>query len=167
MHRTAAIVAAVLLAGSALFVNAGSAVAASITPTPSTVGVGGTVRLRGDVLVNGTPGCAVPGEVTLLSPAFQGLGEFAGVAAVTIPVDGSGRFDGSITLQPTVAPGTYSITGRCGGGNMGITATLVVALPATGAPGYLPLLGVVAASLVFAGTTLLALRRFVTRSPAL
>jgi hypothetical protein len=100
--------------------------AATITASPSTVPVGGQVTLSGDVLANGQPGCQVPGEATLISTAFNGLGEFAGVGAVTAPVDASGNFTTTVTLPATTAPGTYQITGRCGGGDLGVTATLTV-----------------------------------------
>ena len=69
----------------------------------------------------------MPGEVTLISPAFAGLGEFAGVGATTATADASGNFTTTVTLSPSVAPGTYDITGRCGGGNLGVGATLTVA----------------------------------------
>jgi len=71
--------------------------------------------------------------VTLISHAFDGLGEFAGVGAVFTPVDASGHFSTTATLKPSVAPGTYTITGRCGGGNLGVEATLTISgLPRTG-----------------------------------
>jgi len=65
---------------------------------PSTVAVGGPVTLSGDVLVNGQPACEAPGEVTLISRAFNGLGEFAGVGAVNAPVTASGNFNTTVTL---------------------------------------------------------------------
>ena len=96
---------------------------------------GGNVRLSGDILANGIPGCDVTGTVTLISDRFAGLGEFAGVGAVDLPIDSTGHFDSTVTLSAAVAPGTYSIGGRCGGGNLGVTATIVVgALPPTGLP---------------------------------
>jgi hypothetical protein len=110
----------------------GLASAASINVAPSTVVPGDDVRLTGDVLAGGTPGCDVSAGVTLVSDAFAGLGEFAGVAAVNLPLDASGHFDSTVTLSTSLTPGTYSIGGRCGG-NLGVSATLVVgALPPTG-----------------------------------
>ena len=61
--------------------------------------------------------------MTLVSDAFTGLGEFAGVGAVDLPVDATGHFDSTVTLDGSVADGTYSITGRCGGGNLGVEAS--------------------------------------------
>ena len=105
---------------------AAPASAATITVSPSSVAVGGQVTVSGDVLANGTPGCQVPGDVTLISEAFNGLGEFAGVGAVTAPADASGNFTVTVTLPATTAAGTYDISGRCGGGNLGVSATLTV-----------------------------------------
>ena len=69
----AAVVLAVMV-GTPGFVSA-----ASINASPNPVAPGGDVELSGDVLADGTPGCEVPGPVTLISDAFAGLEEFAGV----------------------------------------------------------------------------------------
>jgi hypothetical protein len=124
-----------------LFAFAAPASAATIVATPTSVATSGTVTLSGDVLANGTPGCAAPGTVTLISGAFAGLSEFAGQGAVNLPVDGAGRFSSAVTIKSSVAPGTYTVTGRCGGGNLGVSASLTVTgLPRTGASfGSLPL----------------------------
>ena len=116
-----------LIAFVVVVLGAASAVAATITVNPSTVPAGSQVTVSGDVLANGSPGCAVPGDVTLISPAFAGLGEFAGVGATTATADASGNFTTTVTLSPSVAPGTYDITGRCGGGNLGVSASLTIA----------------------------------------
>jgi hypothetical protein len=114
------------LAIAALCVLAVPASAASINVSPSTSTPGGTVTVSGDVLVNGQPGCQVPGTVTLISNAFAGLGEFAGEGAVFATADATGHYSKTVTLSSSVAPGTYTITGRCGGGNLGVQATLTV-----------------------------------------
>ena len=135
MSRTGgALVAAALVLGITLGTPA-LVSAASINVSPGTVAPGGNVRLSGDVLAGGTPGCEVPATVTLISDAFAGLEEFAGVGAVNLPVDATGHFDSTVTLTASVAAGTYTISGRCGGGNLGVTATIVVGgLPASGPP---------------------------------
>ncbi len=160
MSRTsgALVAAAVVLA--TLLGAPGFVSAASINVSPSTVAPGGNVRLSGDVLAGGTPGCDVTGGVTLISEAFAGLGEFAGVGAVNLPVDATGHFDTTVTLSTSVAAGTYSISGRCGGGNLGVEATIVVgALPPTG-PGFAVNLWIaVASTLVAIGVAVLALLR--------
>jgi hypothetical protein len=103
-----------------------SAAAAAINVSPSTVETGGQVTISGDVLANGQPGCTVPGAVTLISPAFTGLEEFAGTGATTAQADAAGNFSTTVTLSASVGPGTYDISGRCGGGNLGVTGTLTV-----------------------------------------
>jgi hypothetical protein len=134
--------------------------AVSINASPSTVAPGGNVRLSGDILANGTPGCDVTGTVTLISDAFAGLGEFAGVGAVYLPLDPTGSYDTTVTLSASVAPGTYSISGRCGGGNLGVTATIVVsALPPTGPRLAIKPWIAVASALVAIGLAVLAITR--------
>ncbi len=145
-----------LVAG-AIALGALPASAATITASPATVAPGGSVTLAGDVLVNCKAGCGTPGTVTLISPAFTGLGEFAGVGAVNLPVDASGHFHATVTLSVNAPSGTQTITGRCGGGNLGVSATLTVGLPRTGG-GVGPLsdtaLAVGAFALLGAGATL-------------
>jgi hypothetical protein len=69
----------------------------------------------------------------LTSHAFDGLDEFAGVGAVFVAVDSTGHFTRAVVLK-TVPSGVYSVSGRCGGGNLGVEATLTVTgLPRTGA----------------------------------
>jgi hypothetical protein len=121
-----------------IFTWSAPALAATINVSPSTVAVGGQVTVSGDVLANGQPGCQVPGGVTLISPAFNGLGEFAGVGAITAQADASGKFSVTATLPATTGPGTYEVTGRCGGGNLGVSGTFTVVAatprPVTGQP---------------------------------
>ncbi|HUI49333.1 MAG TPA: hypothetical protein VL119_11590 [Acidimicrobiia bacterium] len=122
------------LSAVALFALAVPAAAATITVSPTSVSHAGSVTVSGDVLVNGARACAVGDDVTLISNAFAGHGEFAGVGAVTVPVDSTGHFSATVTILPSVADGTYTITGRCGGGNLGVEASLTVGgLPRTGA----------------------------------
>ena len=110
------------------------AAAATIVVSPTVVATAGTVTVSGDVLVNGARGCAVGNDVTLSSNAFAGLGEFAGVGAVIVSVDSTGHFSKTVVLRTTVPAGRYTIVGRCGGGNLGVQATLTVSgLPRTGA----------------------------------
>lgn len=122
--RKALTVAALAIA--AVCLTALPAAAASINVSPSSTTPGGTVTVSGDVLVNGQAGCGLPGTVTLISNAFAGLGEFAGEGAITASADASGHYSATVNLGSSVAPGTYTITGRCGGGNLGVEATLTV-----------------------------------------
>jgi hypothetical protein len=108
--------------------------AASIAVAPTSVPVGGTVTVSGDVLgPDGKPGCGVPGQVTLISGAFAGQGSFMNMDVETT-AGADGRFRTTARILRGVTPGSYTITGRCGGGNLGVQATLVVTpgLPATG-----------------------------------
>jgi hypothetical protein len=124
----------IILSATITFLTAVTASAASINVTPSTVLIGGTVTVSGDVLgPNGQPGCAVPGTVTLISGAFAGQGNFQG-QDVEAPVGADGKYSVRARVLPGVQPNTYTVTGRCGGGNLGVQATLVVTpgLPSTG-----------------------------------
>jgi hypothetical protein len=113
---------------------AAPASAATIAVSPTSVQTSGTVTVSGDVLVNGTRNCAVGDDVTLISNAFAGFSEFAGEGALVLPVDSTGHFTSTVALKPSVPAGAYTITGRCGGGNLGVSATLTVTgLPRTGA----------------------------------
>lgn len=126
-----------LVTGLVLVATAG---AASITVSPTSVPVGGTVTVSGDVLApGGQPGCTVPGTVTLISGAFAGQGSFMNQDVETT-AGADGKFSVQATILSGVAPGTYTITGRCGGGNLGVQATLVVTaagLPSTGSGGVM------------------------------
>jgi hypothetical protein len=113
---------------------AAPASAATVAVSPTSVQTSGTVTVSGDVLLNGTRTCAVGDDVTLISNAFVGFSEFAGEGALVVPVDATGHFTSTVTLKPSVAAGTYTISGRCGGGNLDASATLTVTgLPRTGA----------------------------------
>jgi hypothetical protein len=98
-----------------------SAVTVALAVTPSTVRRGGTVLVHG---VAG--GCASGDSVTLISHAFSPARSFAGVPAVFAPVGSAGRFSTRATIPGTRAAGRYVITARCGGGNLGVSATLTV-----------------------------------------
>jgi hypothetical protein len=107
--------------------------AASITVSPTTAAAGSSVTISGDVLANGQPGCQVPGTATLISDAFAGPEEFAGVPAVEAPVDAAGSFSTTVRLSNSATPGSHQVTARCGGGNLGVAAAITVtALAASG-----------------------------------
>ena len=98
-----------------------SGVTVSLAVTPATVRSGGTVLVHG---VAG--GCTSGDTVTLISHAFAATHTFAGVPAVLAQVGSAGRFSASTRIPPTRGPGTYVVTARCGGGNLGVTAHLTV-----------------------------------------
>jgi hypothetical protein len=129
-HR---IVYAFVAAVSIVCICGSAARAASIAVNPSTVVGGMTVTLFGDVLANGKPACAVPGTVTLISAAFPGNQFGPGQGAVDLAVDETGHYSGHAVVNPSAGAGTYSISARCGGGNLGITTSITVTqLPRTG-----------------------------------
>jgi hypothetical protein len=126
-----------VIAGCAILLFAASAVeAAGINVSPPSVPAGGTVTVSGDVLApGGQPGCAVPGTVLLFSAAF---------GDVNTPIQASAGADAKYSVAAqipgTTAPGSYSISARCGGGNLGVQGSVTVTasqLPATGSGGLL------------------------------
>jgi hypothetical protein len=109
--------------------SAGAATPA-LAVSPTTVPAGGSVTVSGS--------CAPTTPGTALSPAFlhDAAHDFAGVGAVNFTSDAAGNFSASAEIPAGTAPGAYTITARCGGGNLGIQATLTVraaALAFTGA----------------------------------
>ncbi len=113
---------------------------ASVRVSPSSVAAGGTVTLSGSVGPD-SAGSECATRVTLISKAFVHTHDFAGVPAVFAAVKSDGTFTATTTIPSTRAAGTYTVTGRCGGGNLGVSATLVVraaptaTTPAPVAPG--------------------------------
>jgi hypothetical protein len=111
--------AALALALSAATLAAGT----SLHVHPHKVEAGHRVHIRGSA-----DGCPVGDHVALLSKAFSHRHEFAGVPAVFTRVKSDGRFARHVRI-PDRRDGRYSITGRCGGGNLGVTRHLRVVRP--------------------------------------
>ncbi len=86
---------------------------------PSRVRRGGFVRVHGGVF-------ACQGSVTLISNAFSRRHLFAGVPAVSAPVRAHGAYSVRTRVPAGRRPGAYTISGRCGGGNLGVQARLRV-----------------------------------------
>ena len=105
---------------------------ASISVSPSTVPPGGTVHISGSIPVKKCPAsdsATVTSEAALFPP--DGFGPSA-------PRDANGQFALDYTVPLSTPPGTYTVGLRCGGGNVGVGASLTVAPtggPATGAGG--------------------------------
>jgi hypothetical protein len=75
----------------------------------------------------------------LLSRAFVPTDQFAGVPEVIAAVNAGGTFTTITRIPRSTLAGTYSITGRCGGGNLGVSAALTVrAAAATTTPAPTP-----------------------------
>src|SRR5262249_33899486 len=97
--------------------------AASITVSPSSASPGSTVTVSGNVPVSGTASCAPDDAAQLTSTADLFPPDGFGPQATR---DASGNFQVQYVIPATTPPGSYSIGMRCGGGNVGITATLRV-----------------------------------------
>ena len=120
----------------AVAVLAGPAVAAggpTIKVSPGTVRAGQIVRVYGVV-----PGCPGGNEVTLISAAFSHAHDFAGLPAVFAHVGAHDAYSVRTRIPAARRPGKYQITGRCGGGNLGVTASLRVLRSAAGLPCQVP-----------------------------
>ena len=123
------VAAAAVLAGAASAAQNGS-----ISVSPSTVPAGGTVHISGSVSVQGCPpsdSATVVGNAALFPP--DGFGPSAAR-------DSQGDFSLDYTVPTPTPAGSYDVGVRCGGGNVGIAATLTVSAgplggPATGAGG--------------------------------
>jgi hypothetical protein len=97
----------------------------SIAVSPSSVAAGHAVVVSGSVGPDAA-GSECASSVTLLSKAFVHTHDFAGVPAVFAAVEPDGTFTATTTIPRSKAAGTYTISGRCGGGNLGASATLAV-----------------------------------------
>jgi hypothetical protein len=101
------------------------AVAAALHVSPATVPAGDSTRVFGSA----AGGCAAGDQVTLLSRAFPATHRFAGVPAVFARTHAGGRFSKRVRIPAGRAPGRYTVTARCGGGNLGIVRHVRVTRP--------------------------------------
>jgi hypothetical protein len=118
---TRSLVAALVLAAAAVAVAGAAAAHGVLTVSPSTVHRGGLVGVRGTA-----SGCPIGDSVTIMSRAFRSSHSFASVPAVSAKVGLHHSFHTSARIRSRIAPGTYGINARCGGGNLGVTAKLHV-----------------------------------------
>ncbi len=119
----------------ALAVFAPAAFAASshfVKVSPGNANPGQGVKISGSV----GNGCQIghSGDVaTIYSKAFKGATKrkFAGVPSISASLAKSknGSFSVKLTLSPNLRAGTYTVSGRCGGGNFGSTKLKVSSLP--------------------------------------
>lgn len=96
----------------------------SIHVRPSTMLAGARAKVYGNA-----GDCPVGDQVTLLSPAFSSAHEFAGVNAVFARVGSGGSYSTTTRIPSSRTPGRYLVTGRCGGGNLGVSTHLNVISP--------------------------------------
>jgi hypothetical protein len=119
----------IVIAAAALGLMPGQAFAqATLNVKPKSVHAGERVRVFGTV----GGGCVAGDAVTLLSEAFSHTQEFAGVPAVFTPVRPNGTYSRRIRIPRHRHRGIYTVGGRCGGGNFGISRMLRVRRPRVG-----------------------------------
>jgi hypothetical protein len=95
----------------------------SVTVSPSTVEPGDTVTISGNV--SPSPGECEQVQITSMADLFppDGFGP-------QVPLDANGNFETTYTVPADTPAGTYGIGLRCGGGNVGVSASLQVTSPA-------------------------------------
>jgi Flp pilus assembly protein CpaB len=94
----------------------------SLKLSPNPVKAGHTLAIKGSA-----DGCPVGDTVTVISHAFPAKHTFAGVPAVLAKVRAGGLFHTSTTIPAGKRAGVYTVTARCGGGNLGVLVRLHVA----------------------------------------
>jgi hypothetical protein len=97
------------------------AAATSLTVAPSPVHRGHRVIIRGNA-----NGCPAGDAVTIISKAFAHTHDFAGLPAVFARVRSGGKFGIRPRIPSSKAVGSYGVSARCGGGNLGVSATIHV-----------------------------------------
>jgi len=88
-----------------------------LTVQPKRVAPGGVVTVSGT-------GCRAGDLVYLISPPFIGNAFVAHSVATLARSNGS--FSRRVHIRTSIRSGRYLITGRCGGGNLGVSARLRV-----------------------------------------
>jgi hypothetical protein len=120
-----------LVPGLWLAAPAGAASPATLHVVPTSVPAGGSVQVTGS--------CESSTQGYAISRAFlhDATHDFAGIGAAPFTTDPTGAFSVTAEIPPSTAPGSYDVTARCGGGNLGITVALTVTA-ASGTPTAVP-----------------------------
>jgi hypothetical protein len=121
MRRLLATVFGLGLVGVIALAQTADAQTGSLTFDPATATAGG-----GKVFINGS--CEPNTTGFVISHAFANqpsVGEFAGVPAIAIETGSDGTFGIGLTIDPSVKPGHYAVSLRCGGG-LAASGTLTV-----------------------------------------
>lgn len=118
------IVVLILSAVSLFAAQAAAQQRTSIIVSPSGVVAGEGVTVHGNA-----GACPTGDQVTLLSDAFSSAQQFAGVNPIYATVGSGGDYSTKTQIPPDRSGGLYSVTGRCGGGNIGASAQLMVYVP--------------------------------------
>jgi hypothetical protein len=111
----------VLLAASGGAATASLLAKPSLKVSPNPVEAGHALTVKGSA-----DGCGLGDTVTIISRAFSAKHAFAGVPAVLTKVRAGGSFHTSTTIPAGRRAGVYSVTARCGGGNLGVLVHLHV-----------------------------------------
>ena len=90
---------------------------ATLTAEPAVVRRGGTITIKGGV-------CAANSNAILLSKLFPG--HAFGIGSIIAKTGANGRFSRTYAVPSSKAPGSYTISARCGGGTLGIVARVRV-----------------------------------------
>ncbi|MDX6409678.1 MAG: hypothetical protein QOE13_2749 [Gaiellaceae bacterium] len=98
-----------------------TAAVSSLTLTPSSVRRGQVVAIKGSA-----DGCTVGNTVFIISRAFVHSHDFAGLPAVLARVRYGGSFATTTRIPRSKRPERYTVTARCGGGNLGVLKHLTV-----------------------------------------
>jgi hypothetical protein len=106
---------------------AAAAAAGAMTAAASLTVAAASVRRGHRAIIRGNAGdCAVGNAVTIISKAFAHTHDFAGLPAVFARVRNGGKFGNRPRVPSTKAVGNYGVSARCGGGNLGVSATIHV-----------------------------------------
>ena len=128
-------VAAAAAAVSLLVTGTAAAQTGNVSVTPSTVAAGAPVSISGTVPTSGPAACDPSDTATLTSTSDlfppDGFGP-------QLPRDASGAFHTTYSVPAATPPGSYTIAVRCGGGNVGVGATLQVTTQGTTIPTTTP-----------------------------
>ena len=128
--RKLLILSIALVPGLWLATPAGAASPATLHVAPTSVAAGGSVQVTGS--------CEPSTEGFAISHAFlhDAAHDFAGVGAAPFATNAAGAFSVAAEIPSSTPPGSYGVTARCGGGNLGITVALTVT--ASGPPTAVP-----------------------------
>jgi hypothetical protein len=129
--RKLLILSIVLVPGLWLAMPAGAVSPSTLQVAPTSVSAGRSVQVTGS--------CEPSTQGFAISHAFlhDATHDFAGVGAAPFTTNAAGAFSVAAEIPSTLPPGSYDVTARCGGGNLGITVALTVTA-ASGLPTAVP-----------------------------
>jgi hypothetical protein len=141
--RASLVSAAGALGLGALLWAAPAAAASSVAVSPASVPAGGSVVISGSIPTTGSASCAQSDAAIITATAALFPPDGFGPQAAR---NASGAFSVTYTVPPSTPAGTYSLGLRCGGGNVGVSATLTVTAQVEQTPSGAPSAGLGGAS---------------------